>query len=71
MNSIQQLYINEKEAARRYSYSPQWFQRERWKGTGPKYLKIRGKVLYPLKEIDEWFASHALRQSTSEQGEKI
>ena len=69
--SIQQLlkYINESQASERYNYSKTWFQRERWKGTGPAYLKIRGKVLYPIKETDEWFASFGLRQSTSENGD--
>ena len=68
--NIDQLYITEKEAAYRYGYSVQWFQRSRWQGGdyGPKYLKIRGKVLYPLKETDKWFAKHSLRSSTSEKG---
>lgn len=64
---LETLYINDKEASNRYSYSRQWFQRARWVGDGPKYIKVRGKVLYPLKETDEWFASHGLRQSTSQE----
>jgi predicted DNA-binding transcriptional regulator AlpA len=61
------LYLNETEASLRYGYSRQWFQRERWKGTGPKFIKINsGKILYPLQETDNWFASFGLKQSTSE-----
>ena len=65
MDKLEKLYINDIEAAYRYSYSRQWFQRARWAGDGPKYVKVRGKVLYPLKETDAWFASHLI-SNTSE-----
>lgn len=64
--TIQKLYLNESEASYRYGYSRQWFQRERWKGTGPKFLKISGKILYPLEDTDKWFSTSTLKQSTSE-----
>ncbi len=63
---VNKLYLNESEASYRYGYSRQWFQRERWKGTGPKFVKISGKVLYPLEGTDKWFSSFGLKQSTSE-----
>lgn len=64
--SVEKIYMNEVEASHRYGYSRQWFQRERWKGTGPKFVKINnGRVLYPILETDEWFASFGLKQSTS------
>lgn len=67
MSQNQKLYLNEVEASARYCYSRQWFQRERWKGTGPKYIKINnGKILYPLDETDRWFASFGLQKSTSD-----
>ncbi len=66
MNDNQKIYLTETEASSRYGYSRQWFQRERWKGTGPKFSKINGgKILYPIKETDEWFAGFGLQQSTS------
>jgi predicted DNA-binding transcriptional regulator AlpA len=63
--SITKLYLNEIEASERYCYSRSWFQRSRWAGNGPKFLKIGSKILYPLVETDEWFKQHGLRQSTS------
>ena len=50
-------YINEKEACSRYGYSQAWFQRRRHKKLPPPYIKIegKGKILYPLPEIDLWF----------------
>ena len=50
-------YISEKEAANRYGFSISWFQKLRNKKNGPKFIKIlgKGKVLYPLSDIDSWF----------------
>lgn len=64
---IPSLYISEVDASIRYGYSRQWFQRERWKGTGPSFMKINGgKVLYPLDTTDEWFKSFKVQTSTSQ-----
>jgi predicted DNA-binding transcriptional regulator AlpA len=58
MNNVKKLYLTESEASSRYGYSRAWFQRERWKGTGPKYIKLNnGRILYPLDSIDNWFSS--------------
>lgn len=67
MVNIQKIYINETEAAIRYGYSKQWFQRTRWLGTGPQFIKVNGrKVLYPITLTDEWFSKFGLQTSTSE-----
>ena len=69
MNDIEIRYITEKEASTRYSLSRNWFQRARWKGEGPSFVKVgegpRGRVLYPVKETDEWFEKK-LVHSTSQ-----
>jgi len=58
MSKVEKLYLNETEAAYRYGYSKRWFQRERWKGTGPEFGKVNGgRVLYPLEKTDIWFQS--------------
>lgn len=57
--------VSEKEAAAIYPYSRSWFQRARWAGNSPPYIKVRGRVMYPLNELDKWFASYGLRTSTS------
>jgi len=58
--------IDEQQAAERYGLSRSWFQRARWAGNGPPYMKLQGRVLYPLEETDCWFKAHLIR-STSEQ----
>ncbi len=67
MSQVEKLYINEAEASVRYGYSRKWFQRERSKGTGPLFMKINGgKILYPVKETDQWFQSFVCKNSTSQ-----
>jgi hypothetical protein len=45
----QKTYLTEEEASHRYSLPPEWFQRARWVGNGPSYIKINGtgEILYP------------------------
>lgn len=59
------LYINEKQAAARYGLSASWFQKQRWQGTGPQFVKLKAKVLYPVDLTDQWFKQQGLRSSTS------
>jgi hypothetical protein len=51
------MFISDKEASKRYGYSPQWFRLARNKKNGPGYIKMpgKGKVFYPLDETDNWF----------------
>ncbi len=70
---IEKIYISEKEASTRYSLSRQWFQRSRWSGSGPAYIKVNGtgKVLYPIVSTDLWFSSHKLQANTARYNEKL
>lgn len=67
MSKNDKLYLTEKEASHRYGFSVHWFQRSRWNGSGPSFIKINGgRVLYPMALTDEWFANFPLYKSTSE-----
>lgn len=57
--------LNEKQAAARYGLSIHWFRRARWKGDGPRYIKLAGRVLYPREELQQYFESK-IRRSTSD-----
>ncbi len=64
---MEKKYLTEKEASQRYGYSVFWFQRSRWKGNGPKFIKVnRHHILYPVELTDQWFESFPLRQSSKE-----
>lgn len=50
-------YLTVKEAAGRYGYSKEWFDKRRTSKKEPIYIKVlgKGRILYPLTETDEWF----------------
>lgn len=57
-------YISCKEAASRYGYSVNWFRELIYKKESPKFIRIRGrgKILYPLNDIDEWFRKNMISE---------
>jgi len=58
-------YLTTPEAARLTGMSPAWFDRARWEGNGPPYVKIARAVRYPVDELHQWMRSR-LRASTTE-----
>lgn len=51
------IYLNRKEASKRYGMSVSWFERAGCEGSGPPYYKLNGmgKCLYKVEETDKWF----------------
>ncbi|OFC61030.1 hypothetical protein BAE30_06275 [Acidithiobacillus caldus] len=47
--------------------SKQWFERKRWDGTGPKFIKIGRKPLYRGSDLNAWL-DEQVRKSTSDKG---
>jgi hypothetical protein len=47
-------HLNQLELARRWAVSPRTLERWRWMKQGPSYLKIMGRVVYPLDDIEEF-----------------
>ena len=57
-------HLNQIELSRRWSLSPRTLERWRWLREGPVYLKIGGRVLYRLVDI-EAFEAEQRRASKS------
>lgn len=57
--------LTETEAADQYGMSVHWYRRSRWKGDGPRFIKLGGAILYPVSELDAYFNSRLVK-STSE-----
>lgn len=57
--------LNTVEAAQRLRLNPQTLNRWRRKGTGPAYIRVGKKVMYPDEQIQVWLQEHrkALGQS--------
>ena len=59
-------YLTEKEVSDYSGYARSTLQHWRWSGQGPKFNKVRQRVLYPLLEIESYFSNFPLQQSTSQ-----
>lgn len=57
-------HLNQSELAERWNISARTLERWRWLGQGPRHLKIGGRCVYTIQEI-EAFEAARLRQSTS------
>jgi len=58
------LHLNQVQLARRWSLSPRTLERWRWRDQGPAYLKVGGRVVYRLADI-EAFEHAAARQPSA------
>ena len=47
-------FINEIMLSRRWGISEKTLQQQRWKGTGPRYVKIGNRVRYPIDEVERY-----------------
>lgn len=55
-------HLNQIELARRWRLSHRTLERWRWIGEGPQYLKIGGRVVYRLEDV-EVFEADRMRQA--------
>ena len=49
-------HLNQIDLSRRWSLSPRTLERWRWLREGPVYLKIGGRVIYRLEDIEAYEA---------------
>jgi predicted site-specific integrase-resolvase len=49
-------HLTQIELAQRWRISPRTLERWRWLGQGPRYLKIGGRVVYRLEDIESFEA---------------
>ncbi|MCW5716294.1 MAG: helix-turn-helix domain-containing protein [Bauldia sp.] len=46
--------INQRELAARWRISPRTLERWRWTGEGPRFVKLGGRVVYRLADIEDF-----------------
>jgi hypothetical protein len=49
-------HLNQVQLARRWSLSPRTLERWRWLKQGPRYLKLGGRAVYRLEDIEAFEA---------------
>ena len=47
-------FLNQIQLARRWQISPRTLERWRWTGEGPAFLKIGGRVVYRLEDVEAY-----------------
>jgi hypothetical protein len=66
-------HLNQEQLARRWSLSSRTLERWRWLRQGPDYLKIGGRIVYRLEDVEAYEAAHrrhlAKRSETPRSGE--
>jgi hypothetical protein len=62
---FQPPFITPHLLAKRWSLTSATLSQWRWSGRGPVFLKIGGRVLYRLEDIEQ-FESQKLRQNTAQ-----
>ena len=58
-------HFNQVELAARWKISPRTLERWRWTGDGPAFIKIGGRVVYRLEDV-ETYERTQLRASTAD-----
>ena len=62
-------HITQAELARRWSISPRTLERWRWTGEGPRFVKLGGRVVYRLEDVEE-YEREQIRASTTDHAER-
>lgn len=55
-NAHHQRHLQQLELALRWNVSPRTLERWRWLGQGPTFLKLGGRVVYRLEDIEAFEA---------------
>jgi predicted site-specific integrase-resolvase len=62
--TVSTRHLNQRELAERWNISARSLERWRWIGEGPRFLKLGGRVVYRLEDIERYEAEQ-LRDSTA------
>jgi predicted DNA-binding transcriptional regulator AlpA len=67
LSGLPHRFLRTPEAARFLGLSGRTLEKHRVYGTGPRYRKIGGRVVYAIDDLTAW-ADRGLRNSTSDPG---
>lgn len=61
-------HLNAQQLSERWQMSPDTIDRWRQRGRGPLFLKIGGKVLYRLSDVEAFEAANVMRTTSKDPG---
>jgi hypothetical protein len=51
------LHLDQTDLAHRWRISPRTLEQWRWKKVGPRYLKLGGRVVYRIEDVESYEAA--------------
>lgn len=51
-------HLGQSDLSKRWQISPRTLEQWRWQGRGPRFLKIGGRVIYRLQDIEDFEAAN-------------
>jgi hypothetical protein len=61
-------HLDQKTLAERWQVSPRTLEQWRWRGQGPRFLKIGGRVIYRLSDVEAFEVSSLHANTTGPLG---
>ena len=68
---MSEVFLNQAQLSQRWQVSPRTLERWRWQGEGPAFVKIGGRVVYRLADVESYEAARRCEstlQSTALRG---
>ena len=64
-------YLRTQEAARFLGLSPRTMEKHRTYGTGPRYSKLGGRVVYRVDDLQAWVAKGTKASTSDDTGQSV
>jgi len=64
-------HLNQSELAKRWSLSARTLERWRWQKKGPPFLKVGGRVVYRLEDVESYEATQLRQRDALEPAEGV
>lgn len=65
------MHLDQNSLAKRWFVSPRTLEQWRWQGRGPRYLKIGGRVVYRLSDVEKFESASVHANTTGPIGQNI
>ena len=64
-------HLNQSELAKRWKLSARTLERWRWQRKGPRFLKVGGRVVYRLEDIESYETAQLRQRDAIEPAESV
>ena len=65
------MHLNQIQLAARWNISHRTLERWRWSGEGPQFIKIGGRVVYRVEDLQTWVDRGAKSSTSDETGSVV